>query len=117
MQALSFQLQNSVLRGVLKRLHYPLEVMHHYQMDPTALLPFLRQVARGEVEPLLSGLLFGAICTVGMLKPLQLAPGVIIDEASTLTCLWRLPAWRVSGTSTPTIVSSASAKPDSRQPP
>lgn len=27
MQALSFQLQNSVLRGVLKRLHYPLEVM------------------------------------------------------------------------------------------
>ena len=27
MQALSIQLQNSVLRGVLKRLHYPLEVM------------------------------------------------------------------------------------------
>ncbi len=27
MQAMSIQLQNSVLRGVLKRLHYPLEVM------------------------------------------------------------------------------------------
>lgn len=27
MQALSIQLQNSVLRGVLRRLHYPLEVM------------------------------------------------------------------------------------------
>ena len=27
MQALSIQLRHSVLRGVLKRLHYPLEVM------------------------------------------------------------------------------------------
>lgn len=39
----------------LARLHmnvtnYPLEVMHHYQMDPVAILPFLRQVARGDVE-------------------------------------------------------------------
>ncbi|CAN7312225.1 exopolyphosphatase [Aminobacter sp. LjRoot7] len=39
----------------LARLHmntsnYPLEVMHHYQMDPVTLVPFLRQVARGEVE-------------------------------------------------------------------
>lgn len=39
----------------LARLHmnttgYPLEVMHHYQMDPESLTPFLRQVARGEVE-------------------------------------------------------------------
>jgi exopolyphosphatase/guanosine-5'-triphosphate,3'-diphosphate pyrophosphatase len=39
----------------LARLHmnatnYPLEVMHHYQMDPVSLVPFLRQVARGEVE-------------------------------------------------------------------
>ncbi|WP_269931635.1 exopolyphosphatase [Aminobacter sp. HY435] len=39
----------------LARLHmnttnYPLEVMHHYQMDPGTLSPFLRQVARGEVE-------------------------------------------------------------------
>ncbi|WP_378943357.1 exopolyphosphatase [Mesorhizobium sp. ANAO-SY3R2] len=41
----------------LARLHmtatnYPLEVMHHYELDPTSLLPFLRQVARGEVEKL-----------------------------------------------------------------
>ena len=39
----------------LARLHmnvtgYPLDVMHHYQMDPASLTPFLRQVARGEVE-------------------------------------------------------------------
>jgi exopolyphosphatase/guanosine-5'-triphosphate,3'-diphosphate pyrophosphatase len=39
----------------LARLHmntsnYPLEVMHHYEMDPVSLVPFLRQVARGEVE-------------------------------------------------------------------
>ena len=32
MQALSFQLQNSVLRGVLKRLHYPLEVLAPIQI-------------------------------------------------------------------------------------
>lgn len=41
----------------LARLHmtatdYPLEVMHHYQLDPAGLLPFLKQVARGEVEKL-----------------------------------------------------------------
>lgn len=41
----------------LARLHmtatnYPLEVMHHYQLDPASLLPFLKQVARGEVEKL-----------------------------------------------------------------
>lgn len=39
----------------LARLHmnttgYPLEVMHHYRMDPASLVPFLRQVARGDVE-------------------------------------------------------------------
>ncbi len=34
------------------------------------------------LQQLLSGLLFGAICTVGMLKPLHLAPGVIIDARS-----------------------------------
>ena len=34
------------------------------------------------LQQLLSGLLFGAICVVGMLKPLQLAPGVIIDARS-----------------------------------
>jgi len=39
----------------LARLHmemtnYPLGVMHHYQLDVDAVAPFLRQVARGEVE-------------------------------------------------------------------
>ena len=34
------------------------------------------------LQQLLSGLLFGAICVVGMLKPLHLAPGVIIDARS-----------------------------------
>ncbi|QDB99386.1 exopolyphosphatase [Mesorhizobium sp. 8] len=39
----------------LARLHmqmtgYPLDVMHHYQLDVEAVAPFLRQVAKGEVE-------------------------------------------------------------------
>jgi len=39
----------------LARLHmlstdYPLGVMHHYEGDPTALQPFLKQVARGETD-------------------------------------------------------------------
>ncbi|MCA0278056.1 MAG: exopolyphosphatase [Proteobacteria bacterium] len=39
----------------LARLHmnatnYPLEVMHHYPMDPATLVPFLKQVARGDIE-------------------------------------------------------------------
>lgn len=39
----------------LARLHmgatnYPLEVMHHYEMDPTGSAAFLKQVARGDIE-------------------------------------------------------------------
>ncbi len=39
----------------LARLHmlssgYPLEVMHHYEADPAAIGPFLKQVARGEAD-------------------------------------------------------------------
>lgn len=34
------------------------------------------------LERILSGLLFGSICAVGMVKPLQLAPGVIFDARS-----------------------------------
>lgn len=39
----------------LARLHmnatgYPLSVMHHYEMDAEAFVPFLKQVARGEVD-------------------------------------------------------------------
>jgi exopolyphosphatase/guanosine-5'-triphosphate,3'-diphosphate pyrophosphatase len=39
----------------LARLHmemtnYPLDVMHHYQLDVEAVAPFLRQVAKGDVE-------------------------------------------------------------------
>jgi exopolyphosphatase / guanosine-5'-triphosphate,3'-diphosphate pyrophosphatase len=30
--------------------HYPLEVMHHYQMDPAAAAAFLKRVARGDIE-------------------------------------------------------------------
>ncbi|WP_309086081.1 exopolyphosphatase [Chelativorans sp.] len=30
--------------------HYPLEVMHHYEMDPVAAAPFVRRVARSEIE-------------------------------------------------------------------
>ena len=34
-----------------------------------------------------SGLLFGGICIVGMLSPLTIAPGVIIDARSVVLCM------------------------------
>jgi len=30
--------------------HYPLEVMHHYEMDPAGATAFLKRVARGDIE-------------------------------------------------------------------
>lgn len=56
------------------------------------------------VQRILSGVLFGAICIVGMVKPLQLAPGVIFDARSVILSMAAL-----FGGWVPAVISTAMA--------
>ncbi|MBZ0224782.1 MAG: GGDEF domain-containing protein, partial [Comamonas sp.] len=57
-----------------------------------------------QVQRILSGVLFGAICIVGMVKPLQLAPGVIFDARSVVLSMAAL-----FGGWVPAVISAAMA--------